>query len=947
MGTPATDSLHSPELSEISNEEFLHILEEYCLPRAEVATLKRWYTLEADSPQQTLLDFLAKNQLLASSAKRTISLYQQGYLSFIATASIFRLGAEEKLREQLERVAKIPEAPAAPPVTWEPQPPLPELPDHVVRRLIGRGPRASVMEVDIPGRPTSLALKTYPPKLLRDYNVEGTLTAWKDLQAKADLPLVPIVGCGHHSRRGLWIATPVLPIASVADRLKQEGALSPRAATRWCRWVAQALARCHTVGVPHGNLKPSNIFVFDQSQQVFFTDLIPLPGKEPYRKPLSPLPIAELCRLDLPALGLTYFCLLTGEPAFDNPERWHEGQVQVDPADMIDLGIPSECATLVKRTLSTSARHGFSSAADFAVALEAIEKQLSEERPAISAHQISVPRWRGDADADDSSTSTTNEPVSPSVAETSLPSVPGTQAEIADKPASPASVHPPVPSPSPTPPTPTLVPTPMADFIAAVAQEGSPAAPNSPIHSGKTQPVLVLPISVPPPLNAEASGASQASTANETLLSNPAIRVTPAVPISPMRPSAPDSQVIPPPPIYLGATPLPKAAPAAPPPVGEEHALRTTQPTPTRYGPPPLANESSADKRLPNIGTTLGKCLLTERIGQGACGVVFRALHRTLNISVAVKVLQSVHLDRDPFMAQQFRAEARLLAQLNHPHIVRVWDFEDSSELPYLVLEYVEGLSLDELTRQCGRVRLDRALKVIDQMADALSAAQRIGIVHRDVKPANILLTKDGNAKLADLGLAIVQAAEIAQMVGITQNTDVMAGTVAYMSPEQATSGQVDQRTDIYALGATFYHAITGQLPFKGRSRMEVLMKHAREPVTPPHEIVTDIPPIISQLILRMMAKDPKDRFQNYDDLRQAIFAASYAIGGSAMFARPQGTGPNSSELIMLKSTSSSSVTHPQKPEPSTGSSMQKTNRSVWKSLIARFYRGSSDERQQ
>jgi serine/threonine protein kinase len=263
-------------------------------------------------------------------------------------------------------------------------------------------------------------------------------------------------------------------------------------------------------------------------------------------------------------------------------------------------------------------------------------------------------------------------------------------------------------------------------------------------------------------------------------------------------------------------------------------------------------------------GAMLGKYLLTERVGCGSCGVVFRALHQTLGIAVAVKVLQvGSNLAN---IGEQLRTEARLLAQLNHPNIVRVWDFEEVDPFPYMVLEYVEGLSLAELINQSGRLRLDRALKITMQVTDGLTVAHKLGIVHRDIKPGNVLLTKDGTAKLADLGLALLT--NQSTITGVSSPNEGVAGTVAYMAPEQALSStNIDHRADLYALGATFYHALTGQLPFVGRSRMEVLLKHAREPLVPPHERCADIDPQISRIVLKLMAKKPDDRYPTYEAL--------------------------------------------------------------------------------
>jgi hypothetical protein len=312
-------------------------------------------------------------------------------------------------------------------------------------------------------------------------------------------------------------------------------------------------------------------------------------------------------------------------------------------------------------------------------------------------------------------------------------------------------------------------------------------------------------------------------------------------------------------------------------------------------------------------GMMLGKCLLTAEVGRGGSGVVFRAYHQGLNIPVAVKILQVDCVPLDGAIGEQLRQEARLLALLNHPHIVRVLDFDDDGALPYLILEYVEGLSLSELIRQSGRIRWDRAARVIRQVAQALEAAQRLGIVHRDVKPGNILITRDGSAKLADLGLAMVVGK---RMCGSGAG-DSMAGTVAYMPPEQALpAGTVDHRSDIYALGATFYHAVTGQIPFLGRTRSEVVQMHAQHAPTPPTALVPDLDPRVSSLILKMMAKNPADRCQDHAELNLAL-AQLESLSGPWMVLPSAGSS--------IEGTQSGGVER--------GSKL----RTLWRSLIRRF----------
>ncbi len=281
------------------------------------------------------------------------------------------------------------------------------------------------------------------------------------------------------------------------------------------------------------------------------------------------------------------------------------------------------------------------------------------------------------------------------------------------------------------------------------------------------------------------------------------------------------------------------------------------------------------------IGTVLGKCLLTEQLGQGSTGLVFRGLHQTLKIPVAVKVLRPTQSQSDRQIYHNLKREAQLLAQLNHPHIVRIWDFEDDPDLPYLVLEYVEGLNLEQLIRQCGRLRLDRAVQIISQVASGLGAAWKIGVIHRDVKPGNILLDKEGHARLADLGQALMTRERLADEVGLTTTTGVIAGTPAYMAPEQflgSTPG--DYRSDIYALGASLYHMVTGRVPFQARSYQELLCKHAREQPVSAHELVPELGMAVSDLLRVLMAKDPNDRYQSYTEVAAAL--ANLCQPGSA-----------------------------------------------------------------
>lgn len=284
---------------------------------------------------------------------------------------------------------------------------------------------------------------------------------------------------------------------------------------------------------------------------------------------------------------------------------------------------------------------------------------------------------------------------------------------------------------------------------------------------------------------------------------------------------------------------------------------------------PDRASQIFDRKKFPEIGEQYGKYLLTEEVARGGTAVVFRALNRSLNSTVAIKILK---LDKEEGlnpeqteMLESLRREAHLLARFNHPNLVRVHDIDEEATYPYLVLEFVDGLSLLDMLAHVGRLRLDRAIRIISSVAEGLSAAHnKIGLVHRDIKPGNILLARDGCVKLADLGLAMTTDTWTGNS---SASSSVLAGTAAYMAPELCTSGECDLRTDIYSLGATFYHAVVGEMPFKGKNRMEVMLKHTREMPIAPHQLVAGLDVSVSDVILRMMAKQPDDRYSSYEEL--------------------------------------------------------------------------------
>lgn len=275
-----------------------------------------------------------------------------------------------------------------------------------------------------------------------------------------------------------------------------------------------------------------------------------------------------------------------------------------------------------------------------------------------------------------------------------------------------------------------------------------------------------------------------------------------------------------------------------------------------------------------DLGSHLGKYELTARIGRGSTSIVYRGQHRKLRFPVAVKILNRRALDADPELLKQLAAEAIHLAQINHPNVVRLWDLDDEAADPYLVLEYVRGGTLADLIRTKGRIPFAFTWAIIRQAVEGLAAAYKAGIVHRDVKPGNLLLSDDGHVKVADLGLAMIAVDRRSKKL-TTKDNLILAGTAAYLAPEQADDPMnVTFRADIYSLGATLYHALTGRLLFEGRSTSEILMKHVREAPTPPGHFVSDLPAPCSAVIMKMLAKSPKDRFESYEELRVALAQA-------------------------------------------------------------------------
>jgi serine/threonine protein kinase len=257
---------------------------------------------------------------------------------------------------------------------------------------------------------------------------------------------------------------------------------------------------------------------------------------------------------------------------------------------------------------------------------------------------------------------------------------------------------------------------------------------------------------------------------------------------------------------------------------------------------------------------------LLEPIGHGGMAVVYRARQESLDRTVAVKIL-SENLAASPEFMERFRREARTAANLRHPNVITVHDFgEDERGVPYLVLEYIEGPTLADLM-DAG---LDdgRIPNLLDQIAAGLDYAHARGVIHRDIKPGNVLLTDDGRAVLADFGLAwLLEGAHLTLTGGVI-------GTPEYMSPEQAAGEPIDHRSDVYALGVVLYEMLVGERPFVAETPIGVLLKHLQDPAPSILDARPDLPPAVGQVLARCLVKDPAERFASAGELARAFRAA-------------------------------------------------------------------------
>ncbi|HTE68957.1 MAG TPA: serine/threonine-protein kinase [Actinomycetes bacterium] len=286
----------------------------------------------------------------------------------------------------------------------------------------------------------------------------------------------------------------------------------------------------------------------------------------------------------------------------------------------------------------------------------------------------------------------------------------------------------------------------------------------------------------------------------------------------------------------------------------------------------------------PDPGIQIAGYRIEARVGRGGMGEVYRAVQLSLGRRVALKVL-APELAADDRFRRRFLRESRIAASIDHPSIIPIYESGEDGGLLYIVMRYVDGSDLATLLEREGRLEPARAMAILTQVASALDAAHASGLVHRDVKPANILLANagpggDGHCYLCDFGL--IKQVDTEQAFSALTATDQFVGTIPYVAPEQIEGREVDGRTDVYSLGCVLFHCLTGSVPYRGENDVEVVFAHLREPPPPISGRVPGLPVAMDAIIARAMAKAKEDRYPSCSALLAAVDAQVAAGAGRA-----------------------------------------------------------------
>lgn len=280
-----------------------------------------------------------------------------------------------------------------------------------------------------------------------------------------------------------------------------------------------------------------------------------------------------------------------------------------------------------------------------------------------------------------------------------------------------------------------------------------------------------------------------------------------------------------------------------------------------------------------------GRYELLERIGEGGMSVVYKAKDKLLNRFVAIKILKPEFIGDHKFI-DSFRRESQAAASMSHPNIVNIYDVGKEGNIHYIVMELIEGRALSDVIKEQGPMPYPQVISISKQIAAALSFAHKNHIIHRDVKPHNIMMTPNGTAKITDFGIAkAVNAATI------VDSTDGIIGSVHYFSPEQARGGYVDEKSDIYSLGIVMYEMLTGNVPFDGDNPVNIALMHINGEMTPPSELVSGIPPALEHIVMKCTDKYPVNRYASADELIEALNNLEFigsVVGNSVLMGQEQ-----------------------------------------------------------
>jgi tetratricopeptide (TPR) repeat protein/predicted Ser/Thr protein kinase len=273
------------------------------------------------------------------------------------------------------------------------------------------------------------------------------------------------------------------------------------------------------------------------------------------------------------------------------------------------------------------------------------------------------------------------------------------------------------------------------------------------------------------------------------------------------------------------------------------------------------------------VGENVGPYRITRQLGVGGMATVWKAYHPALDRYVAIKVLHP-SFKEDPQFTARFQREARIVAKLIHPHIVPIYDFSEHEGMAYLVMRYIDGRTLKAILKE-GPLTTERVMEILEPAGRALAYAHEEGVLHRDIKPSNFILTPEGEVFLTDFGLA-----RMAETTESTLSRDMLVGTPQYISPEQARGEKLDARTDIYSLGVVLFEMLTGKVPYDADTPYAVIHDHIFSPLPLPTEFKPDIPEAVERVVLKALAKNRNDRFENVEEM---ISALEEALAGEAV----------------------------------------------------------------